>query len=99
MKEHKELAHPVWDAAKRELWFHGRLVKKLHRAAPQQALILASFQELGWPQTIPNPVPPVAERTIPDVLNDALGNLNRGMDEPIHFTNEESGRSIGWHVR
>src|SRR5262245_20276836 len=49
-------AKPCWDSGERKLWFKGRLCRKFTKAAPYQQTILQSFEELGWPQRIDDPL-------------------------------------------
>ena len=46
---------PSWDAESRELTFRGEVAKGYPRPAPNQAKILAAFEEAGWPKGVPNP--------------------------------------------
>jgi hypothetical protein len=46
---------PIWDKDKRELRLDGKVVKSYRKAAQNQTLILASFEELNWPARIDSP--------------------------------------------
>jgi hypothetical protein len=48
---------PRWDSATRTLYFGDQVCKKFRQPAKNQELILAAFQELGWPPRIDDPLP------------------------------------------
>src|SRR6185312_7853921 len=52
---------PVWDAERREVRYRDEIVKRYRVPAPNQELILAAFEEEGWPQLIDDPLPPQDE--------------------------------------
>jgi hypothetical protein len=54
---------PAWDPARRELRWGDRLVKRFAVPALLQEVILAAFEEDGWPPRIDDPLPPTAGRT------------------------------------
>jgi hypothetical protein len=87
---------PCWDG--RKLCFGDLLCKEYHRRAPNQRLILSSFQEKGWPPNIANPLPARKGRTKLDEtkrLSDAVGGLNERMDH-IVFLMDGTGEGISW---
>jgi hypothetical protein len=90
-------AKPHWDAQRRELRYRGLVVKRFHKPAPNQELILTSFQELGWPQRIDDPLPPQGE-IVPSIrLHDTLGRLNRTLQKPLlHFGSDGTGQGVVW---
>ena len=49
---------PEWDETRRELRFDGQVIKRYRVPARNQALVLATFQELDWPEVIDDPLPP-----------------------------------------
>ena len=59
---------PRWDPVTRELWFDGVLVKRFRQKSPNQTLVLAVFQEDGWPPTIDDPIPGGADGGAPERL-------------------------------
>jgi hypothetical protein len=86
---------PVWDPQRRELRLGRRLVKRYTQPAVVQELILAAFQEEGWPPRIDDPLPPAAGQDRPKRLHNAISNLNRGQ-RLIHFEGGGDGQSIRW---
>ncbi|MBW3597958.1 MAG: hypothetical protein KY475_11865 [Planctomycetes bacterium] len=90
-------AKPHWDPVRRELRYRGVVVKHFRKPAPNQELILAAFQESGWPQRIDDPLPPAGE-IVPAVrLHDTLGRLNRTLQAPIiHFGSDGTGQGVYW---
>src|SRR5205807_601151 len=71
------LALPVWDAERRELRLGGVLVKKFRRPAANQELILAVFQEEGWPAKIDDPLPNGDGVDAAERLHFTISRLNR----------------------
>jgi hypothetical protein len=59
---------PRWDGDRRQLRFGADLCKEYKRPAPRQEVVLASFEELGWPRRIDDPLPKGA-------LEDTVKNL------------------------
>jgi hypothetical protein len=49
---------PQWDKKRQELRLGGLVVKQFKVPAPNQEMILASFEEEGWPPRIDDPLPP-----------------------------------------
>jgi hypothetical protein len=85
-------ARPSWDPRTREVWFRGRLVKRLRRTAPNQECVLTAFEECGWPRRMDDPLPRGAER-----LRETVKSLNRGQHWPaLRFTVEADGRGLRW---
>jgi hypothetical protein len=76
------------------------VVKQFNKPAPNQELILATFEELGWPQRIDDPLPPQGE-IVPSVrLHDTLGRLNRTLQNPVlHFGSDGAGRGVVWRLK
>jgi hypothetical protein len=86
---------PRWDADARTLWFGKTAVKRYGRhPAENQILVLAAFEELGWPQAIDDPLP--GGKLIPTVrdLNKSLGK-----GSPIVFGRDGTGERITWSPR
>src|SRR5262245_14980341 len=48
---------PHWDERARELWYGDVLVKRYRGPAKNADIILAVFQEEGWPPAIDDPLP------------------------------------------
>jgi hypothetical protein len=91
---------PHWDRQRRELRYRGMIVKRFNKPAPNQELILAAFEESGWPQRIDDPLPPQGE-IVPSVrLHDTLGRLNRSLQNPVlHFGSDGAGQGVIWRLR
>ncbi len=87
---------PIWDAEHHELRFGRRLVKRFSRPAPNQELILAAFQELGWPARIDNPLGGKHKRAH-EHLRDSVKRLNRGQNI-LHFSADGTGEGIRWEA-
>jgi hypothetical protein len=86
-----------WDAALRELRFGGQLVCRFRWAAPNQELILTSFEELGWPRRIDDPLPPTHGGDRAARLRDALRALNRNVvASGIRFIADGAGWGVVW---
>src|SRR5262249_31861554 len=49
---------PRWDGERRELWVGNVLVKRFTQPADNQELLLAAFEEEGWPPCLDDPLPP-----------------------------------------
>lgn len=90
--------HPLWNAKERELRFRGKALKQWHRSAPRSECLLAAFEAEGWPESIPNPLPPPVNGRRKTQLNSALRNLNRDLPL-IHFCSEQYGTRVSWRLR
>src|SRR5207249_2861578 len=53
---------PYYDRERRELFLGSVLVKQFKQQSSCQELILLSFQELGWPARIDDPLPPAPDQ-------------------------------------
>jgi hypothetical protein len=90
---------PHYDAAAspRVLTYDGKVVKEYRRPAPNQALVLASFEELGWPPRIDDPLPPVPGMDSKQRLHDTIDSLNRRHKHRlIRFFADGTGRGVCW---
>ena len=94
------LAHrPAWDAVRRELRLGGLLIKRFRVPALNQQLILAAFEELGWPQGIDDPLPPTADKHPKERLHEAIDRLNRSQQNRlIRFRGDGTGEGILWEL-
>jgi hypothetical protein len=63
---------PEWDNDRLQLRVNGELVKQFKLPAPNQELILAAFQEEGWPPRIDDPLPPHVEQNSKRRLRDTI---------------------------
>lgn len=88
---------PYWDAARRELWFDGILLKRFKKPGPNQELILAAFERQGWPKRIDDPLPFKADISPVDRLHDAVKRLTRSLDVPlVKFGGDGKGSGARW---
>jgi hypothetical protein len=88
---------PRWDSSARKLWLHDVLVKWFRVPAANQELILASFQEEGWPPHIDDPLPPQYELDPKKRLHDTINRLNRHQRRRmIRFMGNGDGRGVRW---
>ena len=71
---------PVWDAARCELRYRGRPVRRVRSASVASTIvpILNEFQAQGWPARIAHAVNVLLSR---QPLHDAVRKLNRGLQE------------------
>jgi hypothetical protein len=90
---------PQWDAARRELSFGGQMVKQFHVPARNQELILSSFQQHGWPQSIDDPLADEIDIDPKTRLNDAIYRLNnKQLAGLIRFHVNGHGSSVHWSL-
>jgi hypothetical protein len=98
-RENEGGAVPVWDAERRELLYGNRLVKRYRVPAPNQELILAAFQEDGWPRFIDDPLPPQDELDPKRRLQATIKSLNRNQFAPlIRFRGNGNGLQVYWEA-
>jgi hypothetical protein len=87
----------VWDAVRRELRWQEKVVKHFRRCAPNQELLLESFQEQGWPERIDDPLPRDGNTIAEDRLRETVKSLNRGITRGgLRFRVEVGGRGVRW---
>jgi hypothetical protein len=90
---------PCWDAGLRELRVGEAVVKRFKVPAPNQELILASFEEEGWPLHIDDPLPPKPDLDPRRRLHDTINHLNRNQKQRlIQFLGNGDGRGIHWQA-
>ena len=88
---------PQWDKERQELRLGRLLVKQFKVPAPNQEVILASFQEEGWPPRIDDPLPPQANQDSKRRLHDTITTLNRHQKHRlIRFSGDGSGEGVRW---
>jgi hypothetical protein len=100
-RPHEGLA-PRWDNKRRELRFAKKLVKRFRVPAPNQEMILAAFQEEGWPNCIDDPLPPKGDLDPKRRLHDTIKALNRKHRQVpplIHFVGNGTGKNVVWELR
>jgi hypothetical protein len=88
---------PHWDAARRVLCVGRVVVKRIHRASPNQEAILSAFEEEGWPARIDDPLRPKQGLVAKCRLRDAIRWLNRGIEpRAMRFYGDGSGEAVCW---
>jgi hypothetical protein len=88
---------PKWDMERQELRVGALVVKQFKVPAPNQEIILAAFQEEGWPPRIDDPLPPHAEQDSKRRLHDTITTLNRHQKHRlIRFSGDGSGEGVRW---
>ncbi len=91
---------PTWDSDRQELRFGGRVVKEFKLYSPNQAIILAAFEEEGWPTKIDDPLPHHPDIVPKQRLHDTIKSLNRNQKCPlIRFRGDGTGQGIRWELR
>jgi hypothetical protein len=90
---------PDWDSATRVLQVGGQVVKRYRVPSSTQELILAAFQEEGWPPRLDDPLPPLREGCSKDRLRDAIRHLNSNQKKRlIRFRGDGTGQGILWEL-
>jgi hypothetical protein len=90
-------AGPRWEADRRELWVGKVLVKRFRVPAENQEIVLAVFEELGWPECIDDPIPPKPGIDSKRRLHDTIKRLNRSQTpRSVVFAGNGNGSSIRW---
>jgi hypothetical protein len=88
---------PHWDAAGRKLWFGKDLIKQFKVPAKNQELVLAAFDEEGWPPCIDDPLPPQDGIDAKTRLHDTIIRLNRShQSKCIRFHGNGNGLAVHW---
>lgn len=95
----KSKALPIWDPNLRELSFQGQVIKRYRVPAPNQELILAAFEEDGWPDWIDDPLPPVPNIEPKRRLQATIKSLNRNQTVPkLRFHVNHNGQIVSWEA-
>ena len=90
---------PKWDRDHRELRYNGQVVKRYRVPAHNQELILAAFEEEGWPDFIDDPLPPADEHNPKHRLQVTIKSLNRNqLVTLIRFHGNGNGLQIHWQT-
>jgi len=90
---------PRWDAACRELSWGQMVVKRFRLPASNQELVLAAFEEDGWPRHIDDPLSHPLDCDPHQRLHDTIKRLNRHQVNPlIRFRANGSGNGIFWEL-
>lgn len=92
-------AIPRWDSDRQELRVDGQVIKQFKVPAPNQEMILAAFEEEGWPPRIDDPLPPQPDQDPKRRLHDTINSLNRNHRvELLRFIGDGSGTGIRWET-
>lgn len=98
-RTNRQALRPNWDAKRRELRVNETVVKRFRQPAQNQELILAVFEEDGWPERIDDPLPPDPVRDAKERLHDVIKKLNRAQDVPlIRFRGDGTGTGVLWEL-
>jgi hypothetical protein len=90
---------PHWDPATHVLRIGGRVVKQYRVPSSTQEVILAAFQEEGWPPQIDDPLPPIHDGCPKDRLRDTIRHLNSNQkNHLIRFRGDGTGQGILWEL-
>lgn len=90
-------ALPRWDAVGRLLWFGRRLVKRFVVPATNQDVVLAAFQDAGWPEVIDDPLPRTPGIDARVRLHNTIKHLNHCHEcRLIRFGGSCDGRGVRW---
>lgn len=93
------VSKPTWIAAIRELRVEQTLVKRFRSQAPTQEVVLAAFEEEGWPRRIDDPLAPRPFVDSKHRLRSTIQALNRSHDvKLIRFRADGSGEGIVWEL-
>jgi hypothetical protein len=92
-----KVATPTWNRNKRMLLWGSLVIKSFRKTAPNQEILLDSFEEEGWPARIDDPIPP-SPGIVPTVrLHDTIKRLNHGMAfHVIRFYGDGTGLGVEW---
>jgi hypothetical protein len=88
---------PRWDPKGRMLWLGSTLIKRFTVPATNQELVLAAFDQHGWPSCIDDPLPPSPAINPKRRLHDTINRLNRGHQRRlVRFSGSGNGLAIRW---
>jgi hypothetical protein len=91
---------PHWNEARRELTLNGTVVKRFRVPADNQEIILATFEEDGWPDHIDDPLPVKGDINPRTRLHDAINKLNGCQTHRlIRFAGNGTGTGVSWGLR
>ncbi len=88
---------PLWNKDRRILNFRSLIVKHYKVPAPNQEIILATFEEEKWPSRIDDPLPPQAGINPKTRIHDTINSLNRNQKHPLlRFVGDGYGEGVCW---
>ncbi len=90
---------PKWNARQRRLLLGMLVIKEFRAPAPNQELVLATFEEDSWEERIDDPLPPIKGKNAKRRLHDTISALNRHQRvHRLHFTGDGTGNGIRWEI-
>ena len=90
---------PHWDAQRRTLAVGDTLVKRYRQPSSVQELILAAFEEEGWPARVADPLPRRGDQEPKRRLHDAIRALNQHQAASlIRFGGDGTGEGVLWEL-
>ncbi len=89
---------PRWDGQRGELWFGDRLCKRFGQQAKDEKIILAAFEQAGWPARIDDPFPRDRDTDPHQRLADTARRLNQ-QNSSLRFEVEDTSLAIVWAPR
>jgi hypothetical protein len=90
-------AKPHWDPGLRQLTIGEEVVKRFQRPARVQEMILAAFEEEGWPPRIDDPLPRMAGQDPKRRLRGVIEALNQNqLVRIVHFLGDGTGERVCW---
>lgn len=88
---------PCWECRNGVLTFAGFVVKRFRHPARNQELLLDAFEELGWPERMDDPLPPLVSGSR---LQETVKQLNRYQQTPLlRFGMDGTGQGVCWRIR
>jgi hypothetical protein len=90
---------PEWDRDRQELRLGRVIVKQFKVPAPNQEIVLASFEEESWPIRIDDPLPVHPSIAAKQRLHETITSLNRNQrTRLINFSGDGSGQGVRWEA-
>lgn len=81
---------PHWDSESEELRVGGEVVRRIPGQSKNMILVIAAFEETGWPRRVDSPFRPGAQS-----LHETLRTLNEGL-RLISFHADGAGKGVRW---
>jgi hypothetical protein len=90
---------PRWHGSDSTLFLGSQIVKRFTRPSPNQEIILATFEEEGWPERIDDPLPQANGIDPKRRLHDSIKWLNRNQaTRLLQFSGDGSGEGVRWQA-
>ena len=90
---------PRWHGSDGTLYWGSQIVKRFTRPSPNQEIILATFEEEGWPERIDDPLPQANGIDPKRRLHDSIKWLNRNQAKRLlRFSGDGSGEGVRWQA-